>query len=134
VKARAMVTVVLLSAACVRAAEPPPAEPRAAPPLLTQPGAAAPACRVAAPTRCDVATPDYAQEVRPVLERRCFDCHANGGVAAEDHDFSRLEGLRAARLQVVDEVSACAMPPRSPLPESEAELLLRWASCVEPPG
>ena len=128
-KAWATATVVLLSAACVRAAEPP-----ATLPFEAQPSAAVPACRLVAPTRCDVAIPDYALEVQPVLMKRCFTCHANGGVAAEDHDFSRIEGVRAARLQVVDEVSTCAMPPRSRLSESEAEILLRWASCVAPPG
>jgi mono/diheme cytochrome c family protein len=73
----------------------------------------------------------YVADVRPLLERRCFACHANDGVAAEDHDFSRVETLRAQRQSLTDEVAERAMPPkgRPQLTDSEAQLLLRWAAC-----
>jgi uncharacterized membrane protein len=73
----------------------------------------------------------YVADVRPLLERRCFACHANGGVAAEDHDFSRVETLRAQRQSITDEIAERVMPPkgRPQLTDPEAELLLRWAAC-----
>ena len=73
----------------------------------------------------------YVADVRPVLERRCFGCHANDGVAAEGHDFSRVETLRAQRRSLAGEVAARAMPPRGrpQLTDAEAQLLLRWAAC-----
>jgi uncharacterized membrane protein len=73
----------------------------------------------------------YVSDVRPVLERRCFFCHAGDGVAAEDHDFSRVGTLRAQRRSLVDQVAQRAMPPqgRPPLTDAEAQLLLRWAAC-----
>jgi uncharacterized membrane protein len=73
----------------------------------------------------------YVADVRPLLERRCFGCHANDGVAAEDHDFSRVETLRAQRQSLTDEVAERAMPPKGQpqLTDPEAQLLLRWAAC-----
>jgi len=73
----------------------------------------------------------YVADVRPLLERRCFACHANGGVAADDHDFSHVETLRAQRQSLADDVAERAMPPRGKpqLTDAEAQLLLRWAAC-----
>jgi hypothetical protein len=81
---------------------------------------------------CDHAPPaDFARDVQPILARRCFSCHTGDGVAADEHDFSKPEGVRAAHRQIADEVSVGAMPPKAPLPPAEADTLLRWAGCLE---
>ena len=82
-------------------------------------------------TSCTGPQVTYVADVRPVLQKRCFACHAGSGPAAEEHDFTRAETLRAQRHQLVDDVTAHAMPPqgRPPLAEAEAETLLRWAAC-----
>jgi cytochrome c551/c552 len=67
--------------------------------------------------------------VLPVLKKRCFGCHTGDGAAADEHDFSRIDALRGASTEIVDEVSTCAMPPRAPLGDDEANLLLRWVAC-----
>jgi cytochrome c551/c552 len=69
--------------------------------------------------------------VLPLLKRRCFGCHTGAGVAADEHDFSRIEALRGAGTEIVDEVSTCAMPPRVRLGDDEASTLLRWVACGE---
>jgi hypothetical protein len=74
--------------------------------------------------------PSFEADVRPVLERRCFGCHAGAGAAAEDHDFSSPDRVRAERRAVLDEVATCAMPPKAPLDDAEANTLLRWAVCA----
>ena len=73
-------------------------------------------------------------DVAPVLERRCFSCHANGGIAADDHDFSSFATLHAQRHSVLAQVSMCAMPPSqaTPLEPDEADVVLRWAACGAP--
>jgi uncharacterized membrane protein len=94
--------------------------------------AAPPASPVAKPVaRCDGTLPTYAGDVRPILERRCFACHAGDGPAAEEHDFTRVEALRAQRPLLVDAVTQRAMPPagRPQLSDAEAEMLVRWAAC-----
>ena len=86
-------------------------------------------CRHAIPTGCDVPHPVYARDVMPILEKRCFGCHTGDGVAADELDFSQIEALRGAGTEIVDEVSTCAMPPRSRLADDEANVLLRWVAC-----
>jgi hypothetical protein len=88
-----------------------------------------PVCRHPAPAGCDAPSPAYVRDVLPVLKKRCFGCHTGDGVAADEHDFSRIEALRGAGTEIVDEVSTCAMPPRSRLDDDEAALLLRWVAC-----
>ncbi|HEV3192941.1 MAG TPA: hypothetical protein VGY54_20685 [Polyangiaceae bacterium] len=111
-------------AAC--AARPPPSASSS-----TSPGAS---CSRLSPAACVGAPPTHALDVRPILERRCFACHANDGPAAESHDFSRLETVRAQRSAIADEVASCSMPPprAPPLTESEAATLLRWVACGAP--
>jgi len=96
--------------------------------------ASASACARTVPTACASPRPSYAADIRPLLERRCYACHANGGEAADDHDFSRLATLRAQQRSVIAEVGACAMPPQGahPLEDDEAALLLRWIACGTP--
>jgi len=76
-------------------------------------------------------SPRYTEDVRPILERRCFKCHAGDGAAAEEHNFSLIETLRAQKSALASEVGTCAMPPssESPVPDAEAEVLLRWVAC-----
>jgi uncharacterized membrane protein len=86
------------------------------------------------PARCEGAVPSFAKDVQPVLQRRCFACHANDGEAADEHDFSRFPTLRAQRTSVADEVSSCSMPPsgKPQLTDDEAVTLLRWVACGAP--
>jgi hypothetical protein len=101
-------------------------EPKAAAATPIAPGAV---CRVSPVSGCTDHGPSFAREVRPILERRCLRCHSGEGVAAEEHDFSRLEVLHAQRGELEGEISTCAMPPRAPLPEDESRTLLRWVAC-----
>ena len=89
------------------------------------------ACRVIPVTSCDVDPPTYEHDVRAVLERRCFACHAGEGPAAEDHDWASYAVAFAQRRSIADQLAACAMPPpTAPRPSTEeAELLLRWIAC-----
>jgi hypothetical protein len=119
----AAVLVLVAAGAGACAHEPPPAvrpaqEPREA------------SCHHATPS-CVGAPPTYAADVRPIIEQRCATCHAGGGVAADEHDFSRVETLWAQKNALASEIGACAMPPSSepPVPDAEAEVLLRWATC-----
>jgi hypothetical protein len=124
------VPIVVALAACAAAREPVPPPvtvDRATPPAAPKPAA----CGRKKPIGCVGLSPSFAREVAPVLERRCLSCHANGGVAAEDHDFSRFATLHAQKDAVLAEVAACSMPPsKAPtLQPEEADVLLRWVAC-----
>jgi len=139
VKYAVLPAAVLLSAcasqAAVHSAAPAPARPSseasqtAAGPSPASPPASLSVCRHPIPAGCDAPRPAYARDVMPILERRCFGCHTGDGVAADELDFSRIEALRGAGTEIVDEVSTCAMPPRSRLADDEAKVLLRWVAC-----
>jgi hypothetical protein len=93
-------------------------------------GAKESACRHVMPS-CEGSPPAYTEDVRPILERRCFKCHAGDGVAADEHNFSHIETLRAQKTALANEVGTCAMPPspEPPVADVEAETLLRWVAC-----
>jgi hypothetical protein len=121
-------------AAVHTAAAPPVSQSAAASQTAESPSAASspaslPVCRHATPASCDAPPPAYVRDVVPILKRRCFGCHTGDGVAADEHDFSRIEALRGAHTEIVDEVSTCAMPPRARLGDDEADTLLRWVAC-----
>ena len=90
------------------------------------------ACGRQRPTTCEGPAPSLARDVRPILERRCFSCHAGDGIAADEHNWSQFSTLHAQREQVLDQISACAMPPRgapTTLADDEAATLAKWIVC-----
>jgi hypothetical protein len=89
------------------------------------------ACPRTAERSCEGPPPTYSQDILPILRRRCFQCHAADGVAAEDHNFSSFTTFHAQRTTVADQVAACTMPPASQprLTNEEADAILRWAAC-----
>jgi hypothetical protein len=117
----ALVLVAAVASACAH--DPPPAVRSAQAPKESS-------CHHATP-QCVGPPPTYTADVRPILERRCFKCHAGEGVAADEHNFSHVETLRAQKRALANEIGACAMPPSSepPVPDAEAEVLLRWVAC-----
>ena len=70
------------------------------------------------------------EAVAPILSEKCFRCHANGGAAADDHDFSKLATLHAQRRRIGIQVKALTMPPRGadPLTDAQRDVLTRWAN------
>lgn len=89
------------------------------------------ACPRSVPRFCDGTSPTYARDILPILERRCFACHAGDGPAADDHNFAQFATFHAQRRAVADEIAACAMPPapRATVPREEADAILRWVAC-----
>ena len=85
------------------------------------------------PAPC-VQPPSYRLDVQPIVQRRCLSCHSGSGDAAEDHDFSRLDVMRAQRHLMRGRVASRAMPPPGapPLASDEATVLLQWLNCGAP--
>jgi hypothetical protein len=96
------------------------------------PGPAA-TCRHDLPAPCASNAPSFAEEVQPILEKRCFRCHTGDGPAADEHDFSKSERVIGQRSAIRQEIASCSMPPKEPLAVAEANTLLRWASCAQGP-
>ena len=82
---------------------------------------------------CATATPSYAEDIAPLVEERCLECHFAGNrlssVALETH------AELAERRQLVEtRVYRCQMPPSdaTALSTSERETLLKWLVCGAP--
>jgi hypothetical protein len=88
-------------------------------------------CHPEVPAGCASPPPSFAREVQPILEKRCFRCHAGDGPAADEHDFSQTERVVGQRGAIRDEIASCSMPPKAPLADAEANTLLRWATCAQ---
>jgi hypothetical protein len=113
-----------------------PALSQASSPAPSGPAPRPRSCARTAPLPCDDGSPreSYETDIRPILEQRCFRCHSGDGDAAESHDFSRLEVVRAQRADIADEVRSCSMPPpgvalQLQLTDAETSTLLRWVAC-----
>ena len=95
--------------------------------------------------------PDFfAEEVLPILEERCFDCHgpeakrAKGGLRITSRDALLAGGNSGPAVDAKDlgeslmlaviryEEPDLEMPPDAPLPESERAVLERWIAAGAP--
>ncbi len=85
----------------------------------------------------------FEQEVLPILEARCLECHGSGDELRAGLWLTRREGLLAGgdsgpAVDLVDPLASLLlrkisyqdeynqMPPTGPLPEAEREVLRRW--------
>jgi hypothetical protein len=95
------------------------------------PASAEATCARTTPFACGDKPLTYTRDIRPILERRCFDCHAGNGSEADDHNFSEFATFYVQRRAVADEIAACAMPPspRPAVPPDEADTILSWVAC-----
>jgi hypothetical protein len=86
------------------------------------------------PAACPTPAPSYANDVAPLVARRCSPCHLPGGIEAQTHDFSRYDVLFAQKGSVLGQIHACLMPPPEATPPSAAEraVLLGWIVCGAP--
>lgn len=86
----------------------------------------------------------FNRDVRPILERRCAQCHAEGGVAPQP--LRTYTEARAQSLQLRQVLLNGTMPPWSaesslmavkeqhPLPARELDVLMTWAAGGTPEG
>jgi hypothetical protein len=82
------------------------------------------------PATCEKVERD-SRQAHALLERYCLTCHAPGGDAGDEHDFSGRELSRAQNRSISARLRAHSMPPRTSLQPTPAERssLARWAEC-----
>ena len=91
-------------------------------------------CPADLPAACPAAPPSFKADIEPLIERRCWGCHANGGVATPAHDFSTYDDIYRQRSAMLNQVYACNMPPADAgqLTPEERASLLSWFVCKSP--
>jgi hypothetical protein len=79
---------------------------------------------------CATATPSYASEVAPIVERRCATCHYPDNTRSR-YVFTDYDDVYSARQTVLTRIYGCVMPPDGapPLTPEERRVLLEWFVC-----
>jgi hypothetical protein len=83
---------------------------------------------------CPVSPPSWATQVQPIVQKGCFPCHADGGAAGPQFDYSTYAGVHRAYTEMIVQLSACNMPPAdaAPLSGDDRATLLAWLGCRAP--
>jgi hypothetical protein len=92
-----------------------------------------PACPRDEPSSCPSTTPSYANDVAPLIDEYCSQCHNPQG-SAFNIDISTYSALYSQRSEALDQVYDCEMP-MSPAPQPTAAdrvTLLAWFVCGAP--
>ena len=90
-------------------------------------------CPADEPTSCPSPAPSYANEVAPLIEHYCVQCHSAGGMAS-DQPLSSYAALAQRALDANTQLYQCRMPqaPVDPPTLDERVTLLAWFVCGAP--
>lgn len=75
--------------------------------------------------------PSFANDVAPLMMRRCYPCHFPGGIEDSVHDFSTYQNVFDQRSRILNQIHACLMPPSyaPQLDSMERFVLQSWLVC-----
>src|SRR6185503_12305652 len=83
-------------------------------------------------TRAEPSLDTFRREIRPILDKYCFDCHGNGvdkaGVRLDSFETAAELGDHKLWWRALKNIRAGVMPPadEEPLPPAEAEKIMAW--------
>jgi hypothetical protein len=99
-------------------------------------GDSASACPNVLPATCPSPEPSYEDDVLPILEQRCYTCHADAGptTSGSGIDFGSYANVYQLRGDILSQVNDCRMPPATaPQPTiAQRTTLLGWLKCEAP--
>jgi len=83
---------------------------------------------------CPSPPPSYKTDVEPIIARRCFPCHAPGGVEVSAFDLSTYAGVQRHQSPVLSAIHLCLMPKAGapPLTVDELTTFIEWLECSAP--
>lgn len=81
------------------------------------------------PQSCPADAATYKATIAPLIEDKCLDCHATGGVGGKV--LETWDDVHSQRSEVLNQVYACRMPQpgAAPLTAAERQELLGWLVC-----
>lgn len=100
-----------------------------------------PSCQgVAAPDTCPMPAPSWKNQVEPLIEKYCWQCHADGGIDYPAIDLSSYVEVKKLAVTVLQQVDQCLMPnfgatppPKAYPTVEERNTILAWAGvCMAP--
>jgi hypothetical protein len=97
-------------------------------------GTVAAACPPPASTTCIDPAPSFANDIAPILDSRCNNCH-DPNVPEAPWPLIDYGDVFAWSISIGGDVATCAMPPAGSgtvLPEPERQKILAWIVCGSP--
>jgi hypothetical protein len=92
------------------------------------------ACPGPASDMCSLPGPSYMNDIVPILEQRCNNCHV-AGVDGGPWPLGGYAEVRDWRSAILRDLRECTMPPADaglPFPEQERAALMAWLICDAP--
>jgi hypothetical protein len=100
-----------------------------------------PSCAgVTAPSTCPSPPPSWQNDVEPLVEKYCWQCHANDGIDQAQIDLSTYAGVKKNAVTILQQVDQCLMPnfgatppPKAYPTADERNTIIAWAGvCMAP--
>ncbi|HEX8792511.1 MAG TPA: hypothetical protein VF765_16300 [Polyangiaceae bacterium] len=100
-----------------------------------------PSCAgVVEPNTCPSPSPSWKSDVEPLIEKYCWQCHANGGIDQPMVDLSTYAGAKQNAVRILQQVHDCLMPnfgatppPKAYPTADERNTIIAWAGvCMAP--
>ncbi len=100
-----------------------------------------PSCAgVVVPSACPSPPPSWKNDVEPLVEKYCWQCHANGGIDQQMVDLSTYAGVKQNAVRILQQVHDCLMPNFGATPPpmayptiEERNTIIAWAGvCMAP--
>jgi len=93
-------------------------------------------CPNVLPPTCPSPEPSYEDDVLPILQQRCYMCHADAGptTSGSGIDFGSYASVYQLRGDIVSQLNDCRMPPATaPQPTlAQKTTILGWLKCEAP--
>ena len=82
------------------------------------------------PATCPVPAATFGAEVLPLIQSRCANCHAPGGVESV-RPMQSWEDVQKQKISILAQIHACLMPPadQPQLTPDERKVILGWIVC-----
>jgi hypothetical protein len=92
------------------------------------------ACPSDLPVACPQPAPGFDAAVLPIVTRRCWGCHGDGGIENAQHDLGSYDTIFRQRSAMLNQVYGCLLPPSdaAALTPDERAAILGWLVCGAP--
>jgi hypothetical protein len=95
---------------------------------------------VTAPNTCPSPPPSWKNDVEPLIQQYCWQCHDTGGSAVNTADLSTYAGVKKNDVRILQQVHDCLMPNFGATPPpmayptvEERNTIIAWAGvCMAP--
>ncbi len=100
-----------------------------------------PSCAgVVEPSSCPSPPPSWKNDVQPLIQKYCWQCHANNGIDQRMVDLSTYTGAKQNAVRILQQVHDCLMPNFGATPPpmayptvDERNTIIAWAGvCMAP--